>query len=172
MPRRYRPADGFTMVELVIVILTLAIAAALAVPRLGNASSTQLRSAARLVAADLDAARIESLAHGDDPRVVVFDLDANRYHLAASSAPTVPFTNPMDKKPYAVTFGSGRAAALTAVTLSAVGLGDGDDRTLGFGVYGQLDQPTDATVTLAADGATVTLTVDATTGETTVGDIE
>ena len=173
--RRNRPAssfEGFTLVELVIVILTLAIAAALAVPRMGSAASSQLRSAARLVAADLDAARIESLSHGDDPRVVVFDVDTNGYHLAALSKPTVPIAFPAGGGDYRVSFGQGRAAALGAVTVSTLGFANEEDVTLGFGVYGQLDQPHDATIILAADGATLTLTVDATTGETAVGPIE
>ena len=160
------------MVELIIVVLTLAIAAALAVPRMGNTGVSQVRSAAQLLAADLDAARMESLSHGDDPRVVVFDLEQNTYHLAASSKPSTPITFPAGGGGYRVKFGEGRTSALGAVTLSSVGLANESDKTLGFGVFGQLDQTNDATVTLAADGATLTLTVDAATGETAIGLIE
>lgn len=158
------------MVEIVVVLLVLAISSALVVPLFKGNSATQLRTAAQLLAADLDAAKIESITHADDPRVVVFDLIEHTYQIAPSSTPASPITNPFDKKPYLVDFGVGRASALPDVTIASVDL-DGDNQ-LGFGIYGQLDQTTDATITLAADGATVTLTVDPATGEVTVGLIE
>ena len=67
-------------------------------------------------------------------------------------------------------FGLGRAAALGMVESQSVDL-DGDDE-LGFGLYGQLDQTTAATITLAAGDATVTLTLDPATGEVTIGPIQ
>jgi len=165
-PRR----DGFTIVEIMIVVSILAIASALVLPTFRDAGSTQLRSAAKLLAADLDAAKVESLAHADDPRVVVFDTTNHAYHLAARSDSATPITNPFGRKPYAVTLGSGRAAALGMVQIQSVDL-DGDDE-LGFGLYGQLDQTTPATITLAAEGATLTLTIDPATGEATIGPIQ
>lgn len=158
------------MVELVVVLLVLAIGSAMAVPLFNGSGVTQLRTGAQLLAADLDAAKIESLTHADDPRVVVFDLTNHLYQIAPSSTPATAITNPFDKKPYLVNFGTGRASALPDVTIASVDL-DGDNQ-LGFGIYGQLDQTTAAIITLAADGATVTLTVAPATGEVTVGQIQ
>ncbi len=158
------------MIEIMVVVTVLSIASALVLPMFRDQGATQLRSAAKLLAADLDAAKVESLTHGDDPRVVVFNTTTHTYHLAAASDPTTPITNPFDRKPYAVTFGTGRAAALGMVDIQSVSL-DGDDE-LGFGLYGQLDQTTPATITLAADDATLTLTLDPDTGETTIGPIQ
>jgi prepilin-type N-terminal cleavage/methylation domain-containing protein len=158
---------GFTLVELTIVVLIIGVASALAVPMFRGDASTQLRSAARLLAADLDAARIESLTHADDPRVVVFDLPGGAYHIAAASTPTTPINNPFDRLPYRVRFGYGRAITMDRVTLAAADLGG--DATLQFGLYGQLDQAAPATITLAADTHRVTLTVDPATGEVAIG---
>jgi len=48
---------GFTLIEIIIVVAILAIAALLAIPMLSTAADTQLRSAANMIAADLEYAR-------------------------------------------------------------------------------------------------------------------
>jgi hypothetical protein len=153
-----------------IVVLILGITAALVSPMIGNAASSQLRAAAGLVAADLDAARMTSLSHAEDPCVFVVDTTAASYHLAFASSPTVAMTNPVGNLPYSVTFGQGRADALPAVEIQSVAFGG--DSQLGFGVFGQLDQAADATLTLEANGSTLTLTISASTGDVTIGDIQ
>lgn len=169
LPQQHR-RPAFTLMEAMVVVLVIGIGSAMVLPMFRDQGAAQLRAAAQLLAADLDAAKIESLTHTDDPRVVIFDLVNHTYHVAASSDPATPITNPFDKKPYRVAFGAGRASALGLVTISAADL-DGDDQ-LGFGIYGQLDQAAAATVTLAADGHTLTLTIDPATGEATIGAIQ
>jgi len=154
---------------MITVVIVLAIAAALAVPMMSNTADTRLRGAASVLAADLAFAQVESVAHSDDPRLVVLDNPSDAYHIAVTSDPATPITNPIAKKPYLVTFGQGNAASLTNVTLDSYTL-NGDDQ-LGFDIYGGLDQPTAATITLGCEGLTVTLTADANTGETIIGAI-
>lgn len=149
--------------------MILAIAGALVVPMMGDTASTKLRSAARLLAADIDYTQVESIAHGDDPRVLVLDQTNHKYFIAAKSDPATPITNPIGHEPYTTTFGQGRAAQLGGVTISSYSLGG--DAVLGFGIFGQLDQTTDATITLAMHSQSVTITVDPTTGESSVGDV-
>lgn len=163
-----RPA-GFSLIELMIVVLVLAIAAALAVPMLGNTAPNKLKGAASMLAADLAYAQVESIAHGDDRRLLVFDNPSDTYHIAAASDPATPITHPITKLPYLIDYGSGTAESLVGVTINSYSL-NGDDR-LGFDIYGALDQPTDATITLGCDGLTVTVTADANTGETVIGGI-
>jgi len=151
------------------VVIILAIAAALAVPMMSDTADTRLRGAASMLVADLAFAQVESVAHGDDPRLVVFDNPNDAYHIAATSDPATPITNPIANRPYLVTYGQGPAESLTNVTLESYTL-NGDNQ-LGFGIYGGLDQPIDATITLGCEGLTVTLTADDNTGETTIGAI-
>lgn len=160
---------GFTLVEIMTVVIVMAIAAALAVPMLGNTSVTKLQGAASALVADLSYAQIESLAHSEDKRVVVFDNPNDTYHIALSSDTATPINNPTNKEPYLIDYGTGPAASLTGVTISSYDL-DGDD-LLGFGIYGGLDQATDATITLACEGFSAIITVDPNTGESTVGNI-
>lgn len=136
----------------------------------GDTNVTQLRAAVQMLVADLEFAQMESVAHGEDSRIVVFDTTNQTYHLGTQADPTTPITNPTDGKPYTVQFGEGRAYQLPNVTISGYAL-DGDDQ-LAFGVYGQLDQSAAATITLAASGRTVTITLDPVTGEASVGSIQ
>ena len=166
--RRRRPR-AFTFIEMMIVITIILILGALVTPMLGQTAATRLASAAQLLAADLAFAQVESISHGDDPRVVVFDQAGGNYRIAASSDPATPITNPIGNQPYQTTFGSGRARELDGVSIQGYSL-DGDD-TLGFGIYGELDQTTAATVTLASEGFTIVLTMDPVTGEASIGQV-
>ena len=161
--------QGFTLIEMMIVVLIVSIIGAMAVARMGDTAVTQLRSAAQLLVADLGFAQVESIGHGADLRVVVFDVAGNSYHIAAASNAATPITNPVSKAPYQVIFGQGTTQSLSAVSISAVSVGG--DAQLKFGVYGQLDQATAATITLITESHRVTITIHPVTGEASIGDI-
>lgn len=158
--------EALSLVEMLIVVVIIGIAAGIAVPMLGDTNDTRLQAAARLLMADLEFARIQSITHGDDPCLVVFDQGNNSYSIANASDPSTPIINLIGNEPYTTQFGTGRAAAMTGVTIQGYSL-DGDDR-LGFGIYGELDQTTSATITLQAGTSTLTITVDPVSGETSL----
>jgi len=170
-PNAARPCrtTALTLVETMITLLVIAIAAAIVVPRLGSTNVTRLKAAAELLIADLAYAQAESISHSDDPRVVIFDTSAHTYGVFAASDTSTPLTSPTTGQPYVVDFGSGRAAGLSDVKLLSLSVGG--DNTLGFGKYGQLDQTGDATITLRCHGKQVTITVDPVTGEASVSAI-
>jgi prepilin-type N-terminal cleavage/methylation domain-containing protein len=157
---------AFTLVEMMIVVACLAIAAVLVAPMATDASQTRLIHAAQLVMSDLAYAQAQTLRQSDDPYAVVFDTANNRYYIALQSDTDTPITHPTDKTPYQTQFGIGRAAGLSGVVLQSVDL-DGDAMVV-FGRYGQIDQVADATITLAEGSHTLTITVDAITGATSV----
>jgi Tfp pilus assembly protein FimT len=165
-----RLAGGFTAVELLITVACIAIAALIVVPAIGDTAPWQLKNAAEVVVADLEYAQTQSIAHPDDPRVFVLDTANSSYYIAAASNPSTPLTNPVGGLPYKVKFGAGRAASVPSVRFGAISVG-GDNR-LGFGGYGQLDQSTAATITLSAGTHSLTITLDAVTGEASVGTVD
>ncbi len=164
-----RSANAFSLIEIIIVVLLLAILGALVVPMFADTAPNKLRSAAQLLAADLSHAQVESVTNAEAPRVVVFNTATATYHLADASNSSTPLTNPVDKQPYRVTFGQGRAFALDNVTIKSHTAGS--DNELEFGLYGNTDQATAAVITLACNGYTITVSVHPTTGETTIGSI-
>jgi len=174
--RKPQNARGVTLVEMMIVVLIIAVIGALVVPMMTRDAPAKLRAAALMLQADLDFARMASITHGDNPRVVVFDLDEHQYHIATSSDPDTPVTNPADRLPYRVTFGQGRAHTLSHVTLAGTSFGEdvnGEQvHQLSFGIYGQLNQTEDASITLACRDKTITLTVHAGSGEVRIGELE
>ena len=139
-------------------------------PTVTDNGPDQLRGAAQMLVADLAYAQAQSLSHADDPRMIVIAADKAGYHLAAKSAPATPITNPVGQRPYVTTFGIGRAASLGKVRFGPVAF-NGDDQ-LGFGGLGQLDQTMNATIMLTAGVRSVVITIDAITGEATVGAIQ
>ncbi len=149
------------------VVMVLAIIAGLAAPMFADRPQDRLSAAARLLASDLAYAQADTLTHTDDPRVVVFDKTNDAYHLAATSALSTPLTRVADQQPYMIDFGDPPQEHLAGVTLGTLSVG-GDDE-LGFGPYGELDQAADATIVLEDSGESVTVTVDADTGEARVG---
>lgn len=166
-------ARALTLLELTVVMLLLGIIAAAAVPMLGDPNASRLRRAAQILAADLDFARADGITHGEDPLVLVTrPLDNGGdggYHLARSSAPNTPIEEPSTRAPYDTNYGQGRAGHLAGVAVMNVDFA-GDTR-LSFGIYGQLDQPGPARITLGAGDYRVDLTIAPTTGEVTVSEL-
>jgi type II secretion system protein H len=75
---------GFTMIEVLVVMVMIAIMAAVAIPKLGNVGSTRAAVAARMIARDLTYARERAIATGT--RVwVVFNAGAQSYSVMSEN---------------------------------------------------------------------------------------
>ena len=162
------------MLEMMIVVAVLGIIGAMAVPMFSATDATRLTSAASILAADIDAARAESIAHSDDLRYLVFDSNDLTWHLAAASDTSTPINHPDSGLPYTRTLGTSALKQLQGVTIDSYSLdtaSETNDNKLGFGIYGQTDQTTDPTITLRSGVNVLTLTINATTGEVTIGQV-
>jgi prepilin-type N-terminal cleavage/methylation domain-containing protein len=75
-----RGCNGFTLVELIIVVVILSIAALIAVPMVSSAADMQVRSAANQIAAHLDYAKSMAITH-QQAYSVVFDVSSESYQV-------------------------------------------------------------------------------------------
>jgi len=73
---------GFTLVELLMVITVLIIAAAIVIPNIGSAADAQAMSAARALASDLELARHLALKTAQ-PHTVLFSDDLQSYKVVS-----------------------------------------------------------------------------------------
>lgn len=93
---------GFTLVELMIVVVILGVAAAIAVPMVSSAGSLQLRSAINMVAADLEYAKSQAITTGQR-HCVEFDATSETYRITDAAGNTI--SHPVKKGfPYVINF--------------------------------------------------------------------
>lgn len=71
---------GYTLVEVLIVVVIIGLAGAIVVPQMMTGSSLSIQAAARQVIADLMYAQNEAVAM-QDTRTVIFEPEQNRYHM-------------------------------------------------------------------------------------------
>lgn len=158
----YSPS-GFTLIELLVVIFVLCVIALLVLPSTGSADDVRLEEAGRLLVADLDQARIESLGSAADRCLIVFTASGDGYYLARQSDPSAPMTDAATGRPYRRDYGQGAAAGLSDVTLDPIEIGG--DRQLAFTGLGRIDQAADARIIVRYRGRALTIAINASTGE-------
>ena len=71
---------GFTMLEVLIVVVILSIAAFVVIPMVGSAASMQIRSASDMISADIEYAKSMAISRGQSYSVV-FDTTNERYWI-------------------------------------------------------------------------------------------
>jgi prepilin-type N-terminal cleavage/methylation domain-containing protein len=159
---------GFTLVELMIVIVILGIAAAIVVPMTSSASSMQLRAAANMVAADLEYAK--SLAIGTGQVHAVQFVDTKTYKIVDPT--NTPVSHPIrESLPYVVKFSSdGR---LDQVSVTSANFDGGS--VVRFNYLGEPYNSSSALVsegviTLTAGGLSKKVRVQPVTGFITISD--
>ncbi len=99
---KHRPPDGFSLIELLIVIAVMGILIGLVMPSGEPNLHEQLRAAAAILKTDLTYARSLAVTHNSNYQVA-FDIDNNQYVLKHSGSnsvldtlPDSPFREPGD----------------------------------------------------------------------------
>lgn len=86
--RKKASYEGFTLAELIIVVVIISIAALFAVPMITSAADSQLRSACNMIAADLEYAKSMSISRQQDYSVV-FDVASDSYEIRDESGTVI-----------------------------------------------------------------------------------
>ena len=147
---------GFTVVELLIVVVILSIVALTAVPMMSSAASMQIRSATNMIAADVEYARSMAISRGQNYRVV-FDKNADNYRIVDQSGTVIQ--HPVKKGfTYIVDFrNESRLSRVDITNANFNGTQTVEFDPLGSPLYG-------GSVNLQAGAVTATVSVEPVTG--------
>jgi prepilin-type N-terminal cleavage/methylation domain-containing protein len=163
-----RPSGGFTLVEIIAVVVILAIAALIAVPAFSGAAEMQGKAAADKLAADIEYAKSLAVTTQRVHRVT-FDVNAESYDIRDMSTDTI-VTDPVRKAPFTVAYATDQR--LSSVKLQSASFGGGS--SIQFDATGTPQDSGDTaigatgTVVLAAKGQTFTIRVEPVTGYVTI----
>jgi len=162
--------SGFTIIEILIVIVLIGIAAMIVVPMMSSAATMQIRAAANMVAADLEYAKSMAISRGQNFSVV-FDKSTESYSIK-DQAETI-IQHPVKKGfPYTVNFQSD--SRLNRVNIVNVVFEPSSSQTITFDYLGSPysgSSPLNSgIITLEAAGITKTITVEPVTGYISITD--
>lgn len=182
--RHRRPSrGGFTLAEILAVVVILGIASAIIIPQIGSRDDMRTAAAARTVVADLIYAQNLAISSGTNV-YVRFDVANNRYSVLTaplSSKPKFgdPVTHPITQSDYVQQFGpSGQgwaAVSIQSAAMNGIDVNYRPEFTVGFDEIGSpyvwcydlnsKNELNDGTIVIKAGTMTKTVTVSPATGE-------
>ncbi len=126
-------AAGFTLAEIMVVLVILSIAALVIVPAAIDAASVQAISAARMVASDIEYAQSAAITY-QKPISVVFKKSENLYRIVDANTSQV-LVHPINKSDYEVLLG--QKGGFEQVSISSADFGGSDSSELTFNEFGE-----------------------------------
>jgi prepilin-type N-terminal cleavage/methylation domain-containing protein len=159
---------AYTLVEIIIVILVMAIAAAIVIPNIGSAANNQALSAAQTLQSDLEVARSMAVTT-QQPYSLVFSDDLQSYKVVANYAggpylAAAAINHPVNSgQLFQVHLGS--LNGMSGVTVANVSFG-GTPQYVTFGSLGDPIAP--GTVVIQSGATQFTVMVESLTGIITV----
>ena len=156
-------SGGFTLVELLIVIAIIMIAALTAIPMMSSAASVQIRSAANMLTADLEYAKSMAISRAQYFSVV-FDKNTESYRIEDLDGNVIP--HPVKKGfDYVIDFqNDGRLNKVDIVDADFDATSEVKFDYLGSPYNGNSTPLNSGVISLQAGGTTTTVTVEAVTG--------
>ena len=158
--------SGFTLIEILLVMMIIAIAALVAIPMMSSAADMQIRSAGNMIAADMEYAKSMAISKGQNFSVV-FTAAAERYQIEDQDGDVIahPVKRGFD---YVIDFAND--SRLDKVDIVTVDFDPGSSDTVTFDYLGSPHSGTGSSplsqgvVTLQAGGTTMTIEVEPVTG--------
>jgi prepilin-type N-terminal cleavage/methylation domain-containing protein len=121
LQRRSLPRPrGFTLVEVLAVVVILGIASAIVIPQLGNRDDLIVASAARVLMSDLIYAQNRAITNQQPTYIRFYESSSgNRYDVLSDCTPDAVIEHPVNRTPYTVEFGTGPAARLRSIRIES-----------------------------------------------------
>jgi prepilin-type N-terminal cleavage/methylation domain-containing protein len=113
-------ARAFTLVEILVVVLILGIAAAVIVPSMGSRDDLKAAAAARMVMADLIYAQNRAITTQQRHYIIFNTTAPQNFRISLSPTDGSSIQHPVTKDPYTMRVGPGGASGLSEVTLGNV----------------------------------------------------
>ncbi|WP_428939945.1 pilus assembly FimT family protein [Fontivita pretiosa] len=170
------PRGGFTLVEILAVVVILGIASAIIIPQIGTRDDLVASAAARVVMADLIYAQNRAIAMQKKHFVQFVGQQYTLMTRASDTSPLTAITHPVDKTDYVTAFGV-RYSGLENASLGTINFGG--PSIIGFdelgspfsfdpatGIIAPLTSP--ATIQVCCGSHRLTIAIEPFTGETTV----
>ena len=117
-PRPAARGRGFTLVEILGVVMILGIISAILIPQISSRDDQKAASAARVVMADLLYAQNRAITV-QKAHYVQFDAAAGTYQVLEGMSPAAVIKNPVNGGTYQVKFGAGSPNGLTQMSLQS-----------------------------------------------------
>jgi len=163
MKKRHKQKSGFTLVELLVVVVILAIAAAMAVPMFSGAAGFQVQSAANMIAADLEYAKSMAISR-QQQYGIVFDSAADTYQVVDQNDTVIEHPVKVGFQ-YTVNFsGDSRLKSVDLATANFDGTDTIKFDYLGSPLRSDGNPMNSGTITLQGGGTAMTVTVEPVTG--------
>lgn len=157
---------GFTLIEILLVVVIIAIAAMIAVPMMGSMDSVQIRSAANMIAADLEYAKSMAISRQENYSVV-FNPAGDCYEVHDHNG--IIIKHPVTKLDYKVDFSSD--SRLDKVVIDDADFDPDSSNTITFDYLGSpysgsgTSNPLNSgTISIKAGDFTMTVSVEPITG--------
>lgn len=170
---------GFTLIEILAVVVILGIASAIVIPQIGSNGDLKATAGARIVMADLIYAQNRAIAT-QTWNYLKFDVANNTYSVldrVPMSGGDHIITHPVNQGPFTANFATGELAdvSIQSAVFNGVDATFRPEHTIAFDELGtpwvycydtdQVNEMLDGTIVLASGGFTVTVTIERYTGE-------
>jgi prepilin-type N-terminal cleavage/methylation domain-containing protein len=172
--RKLQHHGGFTLVEILCVVVILGIASAIIIPQIGSRDDLNSAAAARVLMSDLMYAQNRAIATQKKHFVAFVGQTYTLESRNTDTSALFTITQPITKDPYVVTFGQA-STPLSNATLGAPSFSGAttiafDEMGSPYSYNGTTLTPmtTAGTITVTCGAKTLTVSIEPYTGETSV----